>query len=223
MVSPRLPFAINHAFEGRKLRLWAIKLHAVPCWHHGDGRTPRRVDVVVQLPLWTSTRQLSWRVVCFVGWRTLVLEIACDNKYFEPRADISFVRRSFCKIGWGKPAGYFHRCYQQQQLDEIIMYVAHETDHYIGHVKLVWRPDYPHFRDAGIPEIQDLNVLPVFRKQGIGTALIRACEERAVESVSMIGIGVGLHPGYNNAQRLYSKLGYILDGHGVHYAQHTSD
>ena len=29
--------------------------------------------------------------------------------------------------------------------------------------------------------------------------------------------GVGLHPGYNNAQKLYAALGYKLDGRGVYY------
>ncbi len=43
------------------------------------------------------------------------------------------------------------------------------------------------------------------------------CESAAAAQHDEIGIGVGLHPGYNNAQRLYSKLGYVLDGHGVHY------
>ena len=30
-------------------------------------------------------------------------------------------------------------------------------------------------------------------------------------------IGVGLHPGYNDAQRLYIKRGYITDGLGITY------
>jgi hypothetical protein len=47
--------------------------------------------------------------------------------------------------------------------------------------------------------------------------LIARCESAALERASTIGIGVGLHPGYNNAQKLYAKLGYKLDGHGVYY------
>jgi hypothetical protein len=34
---------------------------------------------------------------------------------------------------------------------------------------------------------------------------------------SVAGIGVGLHPGYNEAQRMYVKRGYIPDGRGVTY------
>jgi hypothetical protein len=36
-----------------------------------------------------------------------------------------------------------------------------------------------------------------------------------------MGIGVGLYPGYGPAQRLYPKLGYRPDGHGVAYAERT--
>ncbi len=130
---------------------------------------------------------------------------------------VAVCREQLSQIGYDKPDGYFERCYEQQQSGQIVMFVVHKVNQYVGHVKVVWKPDYPHFRDTGIPEIQDLNVLPAFRRQGVGTALIRACEERAAESAPMIGIGVGLHPGYNNAQHLYGKLGYRLDGHGVHY------
>jgi hypothetical protein len=28
----------------------------------------------------------------------------------------------------------------------------------------------------------------------------------------MVGLGVGLHPGYGSAQRLYARRGYIPDG-----------
>ena len=130
---------------------------------------------------------------------------------------IELCETQFSQIGYTKPDGYFRSCYSQQESNKLVAFVAHEPGQYIGHVKLVWQPDYPHFRNAGIPEIQDLNVLPNYRKRGIGTALITACENLASKRCDTIGIGVGLHPGYNNAQRLYSKLGYVLDGNGVHY------
>ncbi len=123
----------------------------------------------------------------------------------------------FSQIGWRKPPGYFLECLTAQQEGESVGFVAHEPGQYVGHVKLVWRPDYPHFKAAGTPEIQDLNVLPTYRRQGIGTALIARCESEALVRTATLGIGVGLHPGYNHAQKLYSKLGYKLDGHGVHY------
>ncbi len=117
--------------------------------------------------------------------------------------------------GYPKWDGYFQKQLERQEAGEIIFWVAHEGGEYRGHVRLLWKSDYPHFREAGIPEINDLNVAKAQRRQGIGTRLIRKCEKSA--GTPQIGIGVGLYPGYNNAQRLYSKLGYVLDGNGVHY------
>ena len=74
------------------------------------------------------------------------------------------------------------------------------------------------FRRLGIPEIQDLVVIPQARQRGIGTALVEHCEARAlVEGHSEIGIGVGLYGSYGAAQRLYIKRGYVPDGQGVAY------
>ncbi|MBN2389681.1 MAG: GNAT family N-acetyltransferase [Anaerolineae bacterium] len=130
---------------------------------------------------------------------------------------VDICQAEFEQIGWSKPDGYFAACLEQQDRNELVLYVALDGDHYVGHAKLAWQPDYVHFKEADIPEIQDLNVLPTYRKRGIGTQLIQRCEATAATRCGYIGIGVGLHPGYNAAQRLYSKLGYILDGHGVHY------
>jgi len=136
---------------------------------------------------------------------------------------VDLCQAEYAQMGWSKPDGYFAECLAQQDRDEMVFYVALGAEHhYVGHAKLIWRPDYPHFRQHGIPEIQDLNVLPAYRKRGIATHLIQCCEATAAmrcerTGCAEIGIGVGLHPGYNAAQRLYSKLGYILDGHGVHY------
>ena len=97
------------------------------------------------------------------------------------------------------------------------MFVAHVDEQYLGHAKLVWHPGYPPFRKAGIPEIQDPPGPPRRRTHVLGTTLITTCEDLARPRSDTIGIGVGLHPGYNAAQKLYSKIGYVLDGNGVHY------
>lgn len=67
----------------------------------------------------------------------------------------------------------------------------------------------------------DLNVLPSFRKLGIGSILLTATEEKAASQHDRVGIGVGLYGGpdggYGQAQRLYIKRGYLPDGLGVTY------
>lgn len=87
-----------------------------------------------------------------------------------------------------------------------------------GFALYVDRPRYAPFLRFNIPEIQDVNVHPDCRQQGIATALIKACEKFAKdEGHMMIGIGVGVSANYGPAQRLYAKLGYLPDGAGLVY------
>jgi hypothetical protein len=62
-----------------------------------------------------------------------------------------------------------------------------------------------------------LNVLPGFRRKGLATRLLDRAEEEISRRSSVAGIGVGLHPGYKQAQKLYVKRGYVPDGRGVTY------
>jgi GNAT superfamily N-acetyltransferase len=78
-----------------------------------------------------------------------------------------------------------------------------------------WRPTYPGFVDLNVPEIQDLNVLTEYRRNGIASRLLDRAETEAARRSSVVGITVGLHPGYNAAPRLYAKRGYIPDGRGI--------
>lgn len=52
----------------------------------------------------------------------------------------------------------------------------------------------------------DLNVLPRFRKMGIGSLLLDIAEKEAATKSDVVGIGVGLYAGedggYGSAQRL---------------------
>lgn len=69
----------------------------------------------------------------------------------------------------------------------------------------------------GYPEIVDFGVLEKYRRHGIGTILMDAAEEIAAAYADTVYLGVGLHSGYGNAQRMYIKRGYIPDGSGVWY------
>ena len=55
----------------------------------------------------------------------------------------------------------------------------------------------------------DLNVLPHYRKMGVGSLLLDCAEKEAATKSQIIGIGVGLYAGedggYGAAQRLYYK------------------
>jgi GNAT superfamily N-acetyltransferase len=131
--------------------------------------------------------------------------------------DLSVISDSFTEIGWHKIRSQYERYLQEQKEGTRIVLIAELNSDFAGHVTLLWQSAYPHFRENGIPEIADLNVLPPYRRQGIASALVQRTEEIAVTRSSIIGIGVGLHPGYNAAQRMYVLRGYIPDGRGVTY------
>ncbi|XID96082.1 hypothetical protein ACF3MZ_10085 [Paenibacillaceae bacterium WGS1546] len=60
-------------------------------------------------------------------------------------------------------------------------------------------------------------MFPPFRRRNVATAMLDELEKRAFRVSAAVGLGVGLYGDYGNAQRLYGKRGYILDGQGVTY------
>jgi ribosomal protein S18 acetylase RimI-like enzyme len=88
---------------------------------------------------------------------------------------------------------------------------------FAGYVTVVWVSGYRPFAEAGIPEIQDLNVLPQFRRRGIASALMDAAEAAIAARAVTAGIGVGLYADYGAAQLMYLRRGYLPDGRGIAY------
>ena len=135
--------------------------------------------------------------------------------------DIATISEAFNAIGWNKPLSLFEGYLKEQEAEQRIVWVTHIQDKFAGYVTLKWQSRYPPFKAQNIPEIMDLNVLPSFRKMGIGSSLLDAAEKEALTKSQTIGIGVGLYAGadggYGAAQRLYVKRGYIPDGKGVTY------
>jgi GNAT superfamily N-acetyltransferase len=126
------------------------------------------------------------------------------------------ISAAFSALGWpGRTVERYEKLLGQQRRGERDVFVATVGGELAGYVTLTWEPAYDH--GAGIPEVQDLNVLPVFRRRGIGNALMDAAEARAAERASVIGIGVGLYADYGSAQRMYVQRGYLPDGRGVMY------
>lgn len=137
------------------------------------------------------------------------------------REDIVAISESFNQIGWNKPPSLFEEYLMEQDAGERLVWVAKVQDEFAGYVTLKWQSLYPSFKAANIPEIMDLNVLPHYRKMGVGSLLLDCAEKEALTKSQIIGIGVGLYTGadggYGAAQRLYIKRGYIPDGKGVTY------
>lgn len=118
--------------------------------------------------------------------------------------------------------GYFERCLEEQAKGHRELILILKDGVLAGYVQYQRKPQYQPFRSLGIPEIQDLYVLPEYRQNGLATKLIIHCEEKALsENHDMIGIGVGLYSNYGKAQRLYVKMGYEPDGGGIVYERNS--
>jgi GNAT superfamily N-acetyltransferase len=131
--------------------------------------------------------------------------------------DAQTISDAFREIGAGKPVTQYLTYLAEQTLGARECLVATVDGEFVGYVTVNWTPTYPGCVELQMPEIQDLNVLPRFRRRGIATRLLDEAEALVAKQSGAVGIGVGLHPGYNAAQRLYVKRGYVPDGRGVTY------
>ena len=85
--------------------------------------------------------------------------------------------------------------------------IAWEGDQPVGHAHIAWSGTH-----LGLPEIQDVFVLPEKRRRGIATQLTRAAEDEArSRGWNTISLSVS-QEGNAAARLLYSKLGYIDEG-----------
>jgi len=136
------------------------------------------------------------------------------------RNDIAEIAGVFQKLGWNKPASQYERYLMEQALEVRDVYVAFVEGEFAGYLTICWGSHYEPFQKENIPEIVDFNVLPKFRRLGIGTQLMDKAENEIAKVSSMAGIGVGMTPDYGAAQRLYVFRGYVPDGRGLYYKNH---
>lgn len=135
-------------------------------------------------------------------------------------SDIQEIAGAFESIGWDKPAAQYERYYREQANKVRDVYVAFVDGEFAGYLTICWTSNYGPFREKNIPEIVDFNVLPEFRKQGIGTQLMNKAESEVAKVSPVAGIGVGMTPDYGAAQRLYVLRGYVPDGRGLCHRNH---
>lgn len=121
-------------------------------------------------------------------------------------------------FGFQGKQDYFDLCFERASCGDLDIIMAQVDGVGVGYTLFNRLPKYALFKTLNIPEIQDLNVLSKYRRNGIGALIIQYCENLAKkEGYKEIGIGVGLNSSFGSAQRLYARLGYIPDGAGVSY------
>ena len=137
------------------------------------------------------------------------------------KADIQPIAAAFAELGWHKPASQYENYLKEQDAGRRMVLLATVDGIFAGYVTVLWDPIYTPFREDHIPEIADFNVLPKFRRRGIGTKLMDEAERQIRERSTIAGIGVGLTGDYGAAQILYIRRGYIPDGRGISWQGKT--
>lgn len=112
---------------------------------------------------------------------------------------------------------YFFKCLEENTQKKRITLFAYYEGILAGCCHLLFTSDYPNFSKNNIPEINDLNVFPEFRRKGIANVLLDELEHLASKKSKQVGLAVGLYKDYGNAQKMYNIRGYVMDGHGVFY------
>ena len=132
-------------------------------------------------------------------------------------SDINYFANAFIKLGWDDRSETLCLYLKEQEASKRDVLVAEYKDSPAGYLTLVPNAAKGPFAGQNIPEIVDFNVLPQYRRLGIGNHLMDCVEEVAKSKSNQITLGVGLYGDYGSAQRMYAKRGYIPDGSGLWY------
>ncbi len=131
--------------------------------------------------------------------------------------DDQILADAFFAQGWIKSVALFEYYFSLQEQDAMDVLVALVDGEHAGYITLVPNALVGPFASSDLPEIGDLNVLKKFQRQGVGSKLMDAAEERAMGISDSVTLAVGMHAGYGSAQRMYVKRGYVPDGSGAWY------
>ncbi|KOP69174.1 GCN5 family acetyltransferase [Bacillus sp. FJAT-18019] len=127
--------------------------------------------------------------------------------------DVEFSKR----YPWYTSNDYFYKCLEENTQGSRVTLMTYFEETLAGCCHLLFASDYPNFKRENIPEINDLNVFPEFRRKGLASKMLDEFERIASKRSRQIGLAVGLYKDYGNAQRMYNKRGYVMDGQGIFY------
>ena len=134
-------------------------------------------------------------------------------------SDIAYFTDAFLRLGWQDRRATLARYYTEQNHAARAVLVAERIGEPVGYLTLLPRAEEGPFAGKGWPEIKDFNVLPPFRRRGVGNRLMDCAEALAKKQSDYVTLAVGMYEGYGSAQRMYVKRGYIPDGSGLWYGE----
>jgi GNAT superfamily N-acetyltransferase len=100
--------------------------------------------------------------------------------------DIDLIYTGLSGHDISKPHDYVKRCWAENQRIERVTLLLFYNVEFVGWGHVIYKPLYPYFAENGIPEIQNFDVIPPFRKRGIGSILIEGLEEIAFNKSNTI-------------------------------------
>lgn len=131
--------------------------------------------------------------------------------------DAAIITQEEIAQGWDASIDkYMMRLRGRQEKNAVVLAAEYQGD-VAGYINIYPESEWGAYAGKGYPEIVDFGVLEKYRRRGIGSKLMDVAEQIAGEYSEKVCLGVGLHSGYGNAQRMYVKRGYIPDGSGVWY------
>ncbi len=132
------------------------------------------------------------------------------------KEDVLAIDEEFANQNWEKRTDILTNYFLEQKKGKRQVLVAEINSQVAGYLTIVPKAIHGPFKDL-LPEIVDFNVFERFQRMSIGQKLIKRAAYEVSFSTDILTIGVGLHPGYGAAQRLYIKNGYVPDGSGIWY------
>ena len=133
------------------------------------------------------------------------------------REDAAYFAQEERKQGWHASPDKLLSRLVDEEAGLCASFIAELDGEGAGYMFVYPSPNAGAFEGKGIPEIVDLAVLEKFRRQGIASRLLDEAERYAAGMADTVCLGVGMHAGYGEAQRLYVRRGYVPDGTGVWY------
>ncbi len=130
-------------------------------------------------------------------------------------ADIPVMLPKLLSSGFKKSAPLLEGYVREQSAGQRVVLTAWLDGEFAGYLTVIWESGYPPFREAGIPEVNDFNVLNELRRRGIGSRMMDEAERVISERSAYSGIGFGMGADYGPAQRMYILRGYVPDGRGL--------